>query len=262
VEVLVLDGDIGRMNTVFKFYLQVWMLLGLSAAVASERIIDYALRSYRADKTTSLSGTPYFVSDGVSVVLAILLASAALYPALAIPAKVRDRWAPQAPHTLDGMAYVAHAVQYESGSAIPLEADYRVIRWLQDNVQGSPTIMEGQGAREYLWGGRISVYTGLPTLAAWRWHSVQQRMTMPGGTVEARQMDINYFYNTIDAESAMKILERYNVQYVILAPYERAYMMPEGLPKFDVMAERGWLAPVYDDEYSTVYRVVGLTDNE
>jgi len=258
VEVFVLDGDIGRMNTVFKFYLQVWMLLGLSAAVAAERIITYAIRNYRVDKSYSLAKMPYFFSDTVSLILAVLLTGAALYPALAIPAKTRDRWATQTPHTLDGMAYVAYAVQYESESRLPLEADYRVIRWLQDNVQGSPTIIESPPPREYLWGGRISIYTGLPTVAAWRWHSVQQRMTMPSGTVEARQMDINYFYNTIDPELAMKILERYNVQYVILAPYERAYMMPEGLPKFDVMAERGWLAPVYDDEYSTVFRVVGM----
>ena len=149
-----------------------------------------------------------------------------------------------------------YAVQYESDTRLPLEADDRVIRWLQDNVQGSPTIMEGQGAREYLWGGRISVYTGLPAVAAWRWHSVQQRLTMPGGTVEARQMDIKYFYNGFDAEQAMTILEKYDVQYVILAPYERAYMMPEGLPKFDLMTERGWLEPVYTDEDSTIYRVV------
>ncbi len=262
VEIYVLDGDIGRMNTVFKFYLQVWMLLGLSAAVAVERIIDYALRNYRADKASSLARIPYFISDAVSVALAILLASAALYPALAIPAKIRDRWAKEAPHTLDGMPYMNYAVQYENDARIPLEADYRVVRWLQDNVHGSPTIMEGQGAREYLWGGRISVYTGLPTVAAWRWHSVQQRMTMPGGTVEARQMDIKYFYNTTDADYAMNILERYDVQYVILAPYERAYMIAEGLPKFDVMAQRGWLEPVYDDEYSTVYHVVGRANNE
>ncbi|MEJ5308690.1 MAG: DUF2298 domain-containing protein [Anaerolineae bacterium] len=262
VEIYVLDGDIGRMNTVFKFYLQVWMLLGLSAAVAVERIITYAFMNYRTDKASPLAHIPYSLSDAVSVVMAILLAGAALYPAMAIPAKIRDRWAKEAPRTLDGMAYMKYAVQYENDARIPLEADYRVIRWLQDNIHGSPTIMEGQGAREYLWGGRISIYTGLPTVAAWRWHSVQQRMTMPSGTVEARQADIKYFYYTTDADYAMEILERYNVQYVILGPYERAYMLAEGLPKFDVMTQRGWLEPVYDDEYSTVYRVVERANNE
>ncbi len=258
VEIVVLEGDIGRMNTVFKFYLQVWMLLGLSAAVAAERIIDYAIRSYRAEQHAFLAKVPYFVSDVVSGILAILLAGAAMYPILAIPAKARDRWAMQAPHTLDGMAFLPYATQYEQGAEIKLEADDRVIRWLQENVEGSPTIIEGQGEREYLWGGRIAVYTGLPTVAAWRWHSVQQRLTMPGGTVEARQADIRYFYNTFDSRQGMKILDRHDVSYVILGPYERAYMMPEGLPKFATMVEQGWLEVVYADELSTIYRVIGM----
>jgi len=81
---------------------------------------------------------------------------------------------------------------------------------------------------------------------------------MPGGTVEARQADIRYFYNTFDSRQGMKILDRYDVSYVILGPYERAYMMPEGLPKFATMVEQSWLEVVYADELSTIYRVIGM----
>ena len=79
---------------------------------------------------------------------------------------------------------------------------------------------------------------------------------MPGGTVEARQQDVRVFYNSGSPERAREILARYQVAYVILAPYERAYMLPEGLPKFATMVELGWLEIVYQDQDSTIYRVV------
>lgn len=256
VEIIVLQGDIGRMNTVFKFYLQVWMLLALSAAVVMERVLQHTVDSYRAVARDSNTGVPTVVTDVVAGLVGVMLAVTAMYPLLAIPAKARDRWAPAAPHSLDGMAFVPYATQHEHGSTIPLEVDERVIRWMQENVEGSPVIMEEQAEREYLWGNRVSVYTGLPSVAAWRWHSVQQRLVMPGGTVEARQRDIRYFYSTIEPERALDILYTYDVQYVILTPYEQAYMLPEGLPKFTTMVNRGWLEPVYQDEVSTVYRVI------
>ncbi len=79
--------------------------------------------------------------------MAILLVCAGLYPALAIPAKIQDRWVPSAPRTLDGMAYMPSAIRYERDVAIPLAADFRVIRWLQEHVEGSPTIIERKQMR-------------------------------------------------------------------------------------------------------------------
>jgi YYY domain-containing protein len=263
VELLVLKGDIGRMNTVFKFYFQVWMLLAVCASVGVERILYHA-RIYHgteasedaalARRTLAVPVSEVLI-DGAFGVMLVLLFSAALYPALGIPAKARDRWAPAAPRTLDGMAFIPYATQHEHGTPIPLEVDYRVIRWLQENVEGSPTIIEGQAKREYLWGNRVSIYTGLPSVAAWRWHQVQQRQVMPGGTVEQRQNDIRRFYNTAVPEEAFDVLQRYGVTYVVLAPYERAYMLPEGEPKFAQMVERGWLEVAYQEPEATIYRV-------
>jgi uncharacterized membrane protein len=139
---------------------------------------------------------------------------------------------------------------------MPLRADYEMIRWLQDNVEGSPTIIEGVPDREYRWASRVSKYTGLPAVVGWRWHQVQQRGVMPPGTVEARQHDVRTFYGTQNPEQARSILEQYHVEYVIVTPYEYAYGDPAGLPKFETMVERGWLEIVFRYDTSTVYRVV------
>lgn len=256
VEVVVIKNDIGRMNTVFKFYLQVWMLLGICAAVAVERLLHQTL-SLEADDHNEARRFIHLTGDAVFGGLVILLAITAMYPILAIPARAKDRWRPEAPHTLDGAAFIPYAVQYEHGGEIKLDVEARVIRWFQDNVAGSPVIVEGQAEREYLWGNRVSIHTGLPGVAAWRWHQVQQRMTMPGYTVEMRQNDIRDFYNTTSPEIARTFLEKYHVSYVVLTAYERAYMLPDGEAKFAEMVARGLLEVVYEEPGAKIYAVVG-----
>ena len=260
VEVIVLKGDIGRMNTVFKFYLQVWMLLALSAAVATETIFHRVSLAISPDISTPQK-LWRMTQDILFGVLGLILAAMAMYPLLAIPARAKDRWRPEAPHTLDGMAFMPYALQYEHGGEVPLDVEYRVIRWFQDNVEGTPIIIEGQAEREYLWGNRVSVYTGLPTVVAWRWHQVQQRMVMPGFTVETRQQDVRDFYNTISPEFARDILEKYDVDYIVLTPYERAYMLVESTWKFTEMVERGWLSVAYEEPEAVVYKVIRTTAN-
>ena len=167
VERYALRGDVGRMNTVFKFYLQVWVLLALAAAVGLVLLIVL----YRS----ALDHPGRVAWVGIAVVL---LAAGLIYPAVATSARLHDRLS-SLPSTLDGMAYMLHAIyedQPDGGQPTTYELvrDFEAIRWLEDNVKGSPVILEGITPL-YRWGSRVSVYTGLPTVLGWDWHQQQQR---------------------------------------------------------------------------------------
>jgi uncharacterized membrane protein len=72
--------------------------------------------------------------------------------------KIRDRMSNGIPHSLDSMQYMKYAHYSDYGQDMDLSEDYRAIRWLQENVVGSPVIVEAAPAgRQYYWLGRISI---------------------------------------------------------------------------------------------------------
>ncbi len=243
VEVLVLEGDIGRMNTVFKFHFQAWTLLSVSAAVT---LVELARVS---DTWPSDVRRLWWVAMG-----AIVFATA-LFPVMSIPAKVGDRFTHATGPTLDGMAYIRYSRTGDVRGEVDLGPDYGGILWLLENVQGSPVVLEGLGEREYLWQNRISIYTGLPAVVGWRWHEVQQGM---GEEVDQRHWHVRECYNTPDSERALTILRQYGVRYIYVGPYERLYYDTAGLSKFDRMVVQGLLRVAYDREGVRIYEVVGV----
>ena len=210
VEVVVTVGDISRMNTVFKFYLQVWEMFALAAAAAVVWTSD-ALPAWR----------PAWRRVWVVAVTALVL-GAALYPLIASVAKIRDRWSSAAPHTLDGMAYMPFVTYFDVAGPITLAEDQAAIRWLQSEVQGSPVIVEAN-VPEYRWGSRMTVYTGLPGVLGWNWHQRQQRALAGDPTVFSRAEAITSFYVTPSIDEARDFLARYQVRYVIVGQLERMY---------------------------------------
>lgn len=242
VEVIVIEGDISRMNTVFKFYLQVWMLLAICAGAALGWLWQQGIAWPRAAQVGWMAG------------LGGLVFLAALYPLLATRAKVLDRWTSDAPATLDGMAYMPYAIRYENGVAFSLQGDYQALRWLQANVSGQPVVLEGH-TTEYRWGNRVAVYTGLPAIIGWNNHQRQQRAASHDEIWE-RVALVAEAYNTPDSARAIEILNQFDVELIIVGDLERALYGPIGLAKFPLMAEEGSLAVLYDAYGTTIYQVI------
>lgn len=242
VEMVVMGGDIGRMNTVFKIYNQAWVLLGISAAVA----FGFLLNEFRK----WLPGW----RTAWQIAAVALVAGAALFLVMGGLGKVEDRMTEGVPHTLDSMAYMDYSTYNEFDVDMNLSEDYRAILWMQDHVQGSPVIAEAAPAGvQYYWLGRFSIYTGLPDVVGWQWHEQQQRLLF-SDTVVARGVEEDAFYATTDASAALDFLHKYNVRYIIVGQLERAKYTGDGLNKFEAYNGLLWDA-VYRDGQTVIYAV-------
>ena len=263
VEFVVLEGDVGRQNTVFKFYIQAWLLFSAAGGAAVAWLF------------ASASRWPLGLRFVWGLAGWLLVTAAALYPVMATRGRALDRMA-NTPLSLDGMAFMQEAMLYEGDPTVlqtdptlapfALASDYELIRWLHENIEGTPVIMEGQSDREYRWQSRIAIYTGLPSVIGWNFHQRQQRTFDPmPRLVQQRVANVNAFYSLPDISSAWEILRHYGVSYVIVGALERAYYPAEGLAKFQRMVEHGLLEVVYNNSGAVVYKVtpdVGIPPEE
>ncbi len=259
-EILVLKGDVGRSNMVFRIYLEAWFLVGLAMSLALVEIIQ-----------TFKNGKRWITIPWVSV-LSVLILGALTYPLVATGFKINDRWpgVENPPITLDGDLFMLGdslqdptqegAMYSDEGQNLDLSLDYYAIKFLQDQVSGTPVIVEGHTS-EYRWGGRYAIHTGLPTVIGWSWHTRQHNSLLKGEVVEKRIAEVNEFYNTTDIETARTFLKRYRVNLIIVSGLERAYYSAEGLEKFSQMVKNGELTILYGDEMggsATIYEVTNL----
>ena len=240
VEVIVMQGDIGRMNTVFKFYYQAWTLLSITAAVS----IGFLWTSGREKgwKVRFLKTT---------IVLIIL--SGLLYPPLAINAKMAHRFDTDSTWTLDGMRFMKSAQYNEAGQSLNLYSDYQAIRWLQQNVEGSPVIATGRSSREYLWGSRVTVFTGLPGILGWLNHQKQQKSLLPQSVLQRRIDDTKSLYSG-DPKIVETIINRYGIGFIYYGELERTYYSTAALKGFETLEKKGILKKVYSTHGVKIYK--------
>ncbi len=156
VEHLVLAGDIARMNTVFKSYLQIWSLWGVAAAAAAT-----ALLTRRPRRRTLIAWARHCSPP---------CCSTRSWPRRPHSRSLRPRRADRSRRR----ALPRSRGLSRRGRPDSLRDDEEAFAWLRRSVVGSPVVLEAS-VPPYRWGSRVSVYTGLPTVIGWDWHQRQQR---------------------------------------------------------------------------------------
>ncbi len=185
-----------RINTIFKFYFQAWMVLSLASAYGTA-VLFRRLRG--------AAGTVF------SIAISLVLIVGLIYFVLGFNTKTNG-FNPAFGFTLDDF----DRVQREN----PDEA--AAIRWLQFAPDGVVAEAVGGAYSAY---ARISIYSGLPTVLGWGNHEGQWRDYALQGS---RQQDIEVLYSTPDWFTAQEIITRYNIRYICLGNLERgAYSVNE-----------------------------------
>jgi len=248
-------GDWYRMNTLFKFYTQVWVILGIAIAAALPALIEWVSQWRKVWRYA------WFGLLGLLVVLGLV------FPILGTADRVEDRFPGPRPtrNTLDGMAFMSVG-QYSWPShenTIELQYDYDAIRWLQENITGTPMLAEapaswydvnGQnsGYDYYRAGGlRVSSMTGLPTFLGQ--HQGEQRF---GQQVGPREQVGREFWQTTDIARLRQIIDDLHVDYVYVGQLERTLFTPAQLSKFDVLVDLDEAEIVYENDGVTIYHLI------
>ena len=190
-EIIYLRDQFGwRMNTIFKFYFQVWILFSIATSYLIYRSVAF------------------FTKTAKSIILvcaAIGMAIGLVYPVFGLIDKT-DRFQ-NLEYSLNGNQYIleTNPEEYEAVHFLR-RADYGV---MVEAIGGS-----------YSSFARISKLTGFPTVLGWPGHELQWR----GGANEigSREADIRELYSTNSWERAEEIINTYTIRYIYLGQLERS----------------------------------------
>ena len=239
-----------RMNTVFKMYFQAWAML----SIASGAGLYFILQSFKPllSVTLALRIAQRSIQSLWGVGLVALLLAGTIYP-LTAPAERLARGNPrtgqpylQRTNSLDGLSYL------QTDSANP--GDYQAIRWLNANVQGDPVIVESVG-NDYSNAGRVSVFTGLPTLMGWIGHEYQWRanwINVPANYAEfqRRGTDVDTIYTNTSPITVLSVMNYYHAQYLYVGPLEYMKYHTADLHRFGT-----YMQVVYNTGGVTIYKI-------
>lgn len=190
------SGDYKRANTMFKLTYQAYILFGVSLGYIIARLLIFGKKKAR-------------VFGAISLCLVLLCAG---YTKLAV-----DTWYLTADRTFTTVSSTDFLEDETNG-------EYEAILYLDKNVKGRPVIMEADGD-SYTNACRFSAWTGLPTVLGWNTHEWLWRSSGDTGypaVLTERKNDIRSFYTTSDRSEMQRIIDKYDISYIIVGTEERS----------------------------------------
>jgi len=218
-----------RMNTVFKFYYQGWLLFGLCSSYAIMTVVPGLFgkglwpKGPRVQRIATVCGILSLLGIGLGL----------FYTVPALITKT-DRFRMATP-TLDATAYIA------VGSPNEMAA----VDWVRTNTAPDALVVEGKGASYDAGRNRISTLTGRPTLLGWDGHESQWRGKAYGTMAQGRPEVLELIYSRGSTDEVIQALAQWQIDYVYVGPTERGQYGMTSLAKerltaaMDLVFEQG-----------------------
>ena len=185
-------GEHYRANTMFKLTYQAWILFAIVMGYALIRI---------------LAGSMKTACVLASVCTALLLLTLGYMPR-GIMDWFGNIFDPSLRIGTDASVFVDES----------FHTDFAAITWLNNEVKGRPVCLEAPGD-SYSTRERVSVATGLPTVAGWYVHEWLWRGDPDA--VSERNKDIEAIYTSGDEKLVKSLIEKYNITYIYIGTQER-----------------------------------------
>ena len=182
-----------RANTMFKLTYQAYIMFGMTMIYGIFRMI-FVFRKK--------------ILKGIAVVGFAFFVWTCGYFGNCVQAWFGTVWDPSAYKGLNATAFLE----------TDFPEDAKGIRWLKDNIKGSPVVLEANGD-SYTDYERVSAMTGLPTVLGWYVHEWLWRNDV--ADLNLKSEEIQDIYTSTDEEQVKKLLEKYDISYIFIGSCER-----------------------------------------
>lgn len=194
------SGDYKRANTMFKLTYQAFIMFGICFGYIYIRLLRYG------------KGVVRRLLVGISLFTFCLTL---LYPINAVKGWYGNIFDKNGYQGIDATQFMKE----------DFKDDYLATKWLNDNVSGTPVVLESNGY-SYTDHQRVSVITGLPTVFGWYTHE-QLWKSGPDTTdnivtsqLNERASDIETIYTSLDINLVLELIDKYEISYIYVGPLE------------------------------------------